>query len=334
MINKLLTEIMNSIIQNSDGYNDLDYSSIRQGILPILYNYEISEKKTEVGNYVGLIPECFKIYIVSQKINGISDNTLKLYNLVLSNFFVSINKRIEDLTTNDIRLYLYQYQEKTNVTNRTLENRRTIIRSFLEWCYIEEYIDKNPAKNINKIKFTVKERTALSSIQLEKIRNACTSKRDRALIEFLYSTGCRVSELINVNISDLDFKNEEVIVLGKGNKYRHVFLNGKALLYLTEYLNSRCDSNEALFVSERKPHDRLTKAAIEKTLKQIGEKANIGEKLYPHKFRHTTATDAVNRGMPIEDVQKMLGHSNINTTMIYAKIDTSHVKSEHRRCIV
>lgn len=213
---------------------------------------------------------------------------------------------------------------------------REYISRFYQWACDEEYINKNPTKNIKPIKYEIKPRQALSQMELEYIRMACTSVREKAIIEFLYSTGCRVSELSIVKKCDIDWNNKSVHLFGKGNKHRISFLNAKAEVAIKEYLNERNDHNEYLFVSERKPHNQLKKPGIEKIVRNISRKAsvNISKHVKPHVLRHTTATTAIQNGMPIEDISKLLGHSKIDTTMIYAHTSIEHVQLEHKKYII
>lgn len=225
-------------------------------------------------------------------------------------------------------------QTQRGISNRSLDARRTVINAFFEWCCNEEYINRNPCRNIKKIKYEEKERKPLSSIELEELRNACVTLRDKALFELLYSTGCRVSEVVNLNKADVNFETKEVVLFGKGNKHRISYINARAEIALKNYLNSRNDDNKALFVSDRKPHKRLSKFGIEKRIGQLGELAGIERRIFPHLIRHTTATDGLNRGMGVEEVQAILGHENIATTMIYAKVSKNNVKLHHTKCIV
>ena len=254
--------------------------------------------------------------------------------MVLRDFFFQVNKDLKQITTNDIRIYLYKTQEIRKISNATLDNRRVIIQTFFEWAANEGYIGSNPCRNIKAIKYERAQRQPLSGMELERLRNACETVRDKAMIEMLYSTGCRVTELERLNIVDVDFEQKEVHLFGKGDKHRTSYLNVKAEFALRNYLETRTDENPALFVSERMPHGRLKKPAIEKRVRQLGELSKIGRRVYPHLIRHTTATDGLDRGMPVEEVQKILGHVNINTTMVYAQVSRANVKRDHRRCIV
>lgn len=297
-------------------------------------NYEIKDKYTEITTYHDIIPPCYNVYMISKKIEGLSNETLKTYNLYLKDFFTHIDKPLQYLTTNDIRSYLYNLQRRRNISNHSLDEKRLVINTFLEWCKNEEYIIKNPCKQIQPIKFEIKPREPLTSIELELIRDSCKNYREKALIELFYSTGCRVSEMVNLNRNDVNFNTGEVYLFGKGNKHRTSYINAKAEVALKKYLFTRKDTNNALIVSQRKPYDRLSKTGIERIIRVIGERANIGRNLYPHLIRHTTATDALNHGMNIVEVQKILGHEKLDTTMIYTKVSQDNVKYSHKKCIV
>lgn len=268
-------------------------------------DYEIEPRKTEIVPYEGYLPECYEIYFATRKIEGLSIRSLELYNMVLRDFFFQVNKQLTEITTNDIRVYLYQTQETRKISNATLDNRRVIIHTFLEWAANEGYIGSNPCRNIKAIKYERAQRKPLSGMELERL-----------------------------NITDVDFEQKDVHLFGKGDKHRTSCLNVRAELALKNYLATRNDDNPALFVSERAPHGRLKKPAIEKRVRQLGEMSKIGRRVYPHLIRHTTATDGLDRGMPIEEVQQFLGHVNINTTMVYAQVSRANLKRDHRRYIV
>lgn len=331
MKEKLLNDLMirlDKIIPNEN------IEIIRRELSVILQDYEVSERETSIKLYNNPIPESYKAYIISRKIEGLSLNTLSNYDLYLKDFFYFVNKDIQKITTNDIRVYLYTVQKERNISNRTLDSRRATIHAFMEWCTNEGYIDKNPCRAIKPIKYERKPRKALTSMELERVRNACTTLKDKAIIEVLYSTGCRVSELTTLNINDVNFETKEVQLFGKGSVHRQSYLNAKAEFALKNYLNSRVDDNPALFVSDRKPYNRMKKCGIEKRVKLIGETSGIERQLFPHIFRHTNASNSIAHGMPIEEVQKLLGHSNINTTLIYAKVSQEDIKHSHKKYVI
>lgn len=326
-VNEFMTKLEGRI-------SDDDLRIVYQQLIIFVGEYEISPRNTEVVLYEGYLPECYKIFFVTRKIEGMSMKSLELYDMVLRDFFYQVNKKLEEISTNDIRLYLYQTQQTRKICNSTLDGRRTIIHVFMEWAANEGYIGSNPCRNIKPIKFERPQRKPLTGIELEMLRNACKSLKDKAIVEMFYSTGCRVTELERLDITDVDFQKKEVYLFGKGNKHRTSYLNAKAELAIRNYLASRNDNNQALFVSDREPHDRIKKAAIEKRIRKLGETSGIGRRVYPHLIRHTTATDGLDRGMPVEEVQQILGHVNIATTMIYAEVSKANVKNDHRRCIV
>ena len=295
--------------------------------------YDIDKKSTELAVVDTYIPNAYKVFMVSKQIEGISKNTLKTYNFHLRHFFESVKKPLEEINTNDIRLFLYNEKANKEISNRTIDHERLIINVFFEWCRDEGYIPTNPCKGIKRIKCEVKEREPLFPIEMELIRIACNDFRERAIIEFLYSTGCRVSEVIMLNINDVDFANGEVHILGKGNKHRISYLNAKAELFLKKYLSTRTDDNNALFVTKKNPYSRLSKTGLEYIVRTIGERSEVNRKIYPHLLRHTIATDVINRGMNVVEVQKILGHQKLDTTMIYAKISQESVKYNHKKYV-
>lgn len=300
----------------------------------ILSNYDIDDRKTEIIPYGSDIPKTVEMYIVSKKISGLSDKTLSLYSLVLTDFFRTLQKDPEKISVSDIRLYLYLYQKEHHISNRTLDCKRTIICGYFNWMAAEEYICKNPAINIEPIKYEKKHKKAMTQLDLEKIRLACLTKREKAIVEVLYSTGCRVTELERLNISDINFETKEVILYGKGDKHRISYLNAKSEVALKDYLKDRTDTNPALFVYDKKPYKRLKKSGIELIIKKmIKRTSGITTHVTPHVFRHTTATTAIDRGMNIIDVSRLLGHKKIDTTMEYITCNSKSVKQNHQSYI-
>ena len=272
---------------------------------------------------------------MSKKISGLSEKSLYLYLMVLKDFFYTVRKKPEEVTANDIRIYLYQYQKMHEISNRTLDCRRTIICSYFNWMASEEYIVKNPAINIQPIKYERKHKKAMTLLELEKVRLACETKREKAVVEMLYSTGCRVTELERLNISDVNFETKEVLLFGKGNKHRTSYLNAKAEVALKDYLSERKDSCKALFVYERNPHLRLKKSGIEAMIRNIMERVpDVTTHVTPHTFRHTTATTALDRGMNVVDVSRLLGHQKVETTMEYITTNSDSVKNNHHNCVI
>lgn len=328
----MVEKIINSVIAKLDGKIPTDEISKVRDILSVTLNdYEFISKSHELSCIV--IPECLNIYLATKKIEGKSDNSINLYRLYLNEFVRIIQKPLENVTANDIRMYLYLIQENRKISNRTLDSRRTVVCSFLGWCAAEGYISKNPAINITPIKYERKERVPLTDIQLEKVRNACSTLRETAMVEVLYSSGCRITELARLNISDVDFDTREIKLFGKGNKHRTSYLSAKAIVALQAYLASRTDDCEALFVSERKPIKRMQKNGLEAIIRKLGKKCEMPF-LHPHLFRHTVATDCLKRGMDVTALQKMLGHRSLETTMIYAKVSDDTVRTSCDKYIV
>ena len=244
--------------------------------------------------------------------------------------FSVLNTIYFSITTEDIRLYLSNYQEKNGISKATIDNMRRIISSFFSWLENEDYITKSPARRIHKVKTGKVVKEVYTEENIELMRQNCKNKRDLAIIDMLYSTGMRVGELVKLNISDIDFAHKECVVLGKGNKQRKVYFDAKTKIHLQQYLSSRSDDNEALFVSMLSPHNRLEISGVEIALRKIGQKLNI-TKVHPHKFRRTLATKAIDKGMPIEQVQHLLGHTKIDTTLGYAMVEDENVRISHKK---
>ena len=329
-------KLKNNLLLLLNKYVDSDtLKIIDQELNIMLSDYEIEKRKTELTSYEYIIPETIKIYIVSKKIAGLSDKTLYLYKIVLEDFFHTVQKEPERISANDIRIYLYKYQKEHGTSNRTLDCRRTIICSYFGWMASEEYLDKNPAINITHIKYERIHKKPMSQLELEKIRLACKTKREKAIVEVLYSTGCRVSELERLNISDVNFELKEVYLYGKGDKHRTSYLNAKAEVALKDYLDTRTDDNPALFVYERRPYSRFKKSGIELMIRKIMERtSNVSTHVTPHVFRHTTASVAIDRGMNIVDVSKLLGHNRVETTMEYITTNSNSIKNNHHNYII
>lgn len=271
-----------------------------------------------------------KAFITAKKVEGCSDRTIGYYKYVITKFISETTTPLSQITTEEIRAYINEMMEKKKVSNLSADNTRRILSSFFAWLFEEDYILKNPMKRIHKIKLIKKVKEAYSEEMVETIKSACSSIRDLAIIELLSSTGIRVGELVKMNKTDIDFNSKEIIVLGKGGKQRKVYFDTKTKLHLLNYLNSRIDKNEAAFVSLFKPFQRLQISGVEILLRKIGRKTNI-EKVHPHRFRRTLATKAIDKGMPIEQVQTLLGHAKIDTTLHYAIVEQTNVKNSYHR---
>ena len=284
-------------------------------------------KRAETSN-----EEYLKLFLAAKKIEGCSDRTLQYYRTTVEHLLIRIATPIRKMTTEEIRSYLVDYQEDGHCSKVTVDNIRRNISSFFSWLEEEDYILKSPMRRIHKIKTKTVVKEVISDESMERMRDACTEKRDLAIIDLLYSTGIRVGELVRLNIEDVDLEQRECIVFGKGDKERRVYFDAKAKVHLSEYLASRVDDNPALFVTLDAPFSRLKISGVEIRLRALGRSLLLG-RIHPHKFRRTMATRAIDKGMPIEQVQKILGHSQIDTTMQYAIVNQSNVKTSHWRFI-
>ena len=271
-------------------------------------------------------------FLSAKKIEGCSKKTIDYYKKTIKKMLIKIDKRIEDIGTEDLRRYLTEYKENNNLSKTTIDNVRRILSSFFSWLEDEDYIIKNPVKRIHRIKKGRVVKDILSDENIEKLCDNCDNIRDLAILELLISTGIRVGELVRLNITDINFNERECIVFGKGESERIVYFDARCKIHLQEYLSTRTDNNPALFVQFRKPYNRLGINGVEVRLKKIGEKSKI-KNVHPHKFRRTLATKAIDKGMPIEQVQRLLGHIQIDTTMQYAMVNQSNVKIAHRKFI-
>lgn len=276
--------------------------------------------------------EYLKMFIEAKQIEGCSARTLQYYQVTIEHLLKNIDTVIRKITTDEIRTYLAEYQQRNNCSKVTVDNVRRNISSFFSWLEEEDYILKSPMRRIHKIKTKQPVKEIISDEMIERLRDNCRCSRDLAMIDLLYSTGIRVGELVGLNISDIDFEERECVVYGKGDKERRVYFDAKAKLHLQNYINSRTDTNPALFVTLDSPYERLKISGVEIRVRELGRKLNI-EKIHPHKFRRTMATRAIDKGMPIEQVQKILGHSQIGTTMQYAIVNQNNVKTSHWRYI-
>ena len=305
----------------------------------IAQGYVIQRQSTDLISVENGDPPILQYFLVAKAIEGLSPATLQFYRLTLRNFFSRVNKAYTDITTNDIRVYLFQYKDERNVQNSTLNTIRVVITSFFDWCITEGLpIVNNPARAVNPIKEETKPRESLTAIELEYIRDACRTLREKALVDFLYSTACRVSEVVNARISNINWGEHSILIEhGKGNKTRHTYLNAECEVSLKAYLASRKDKTDFLFVPSRTsdPTAPLSKKSIEVEINKIC--ARVQDKLHchvhPHLFRHTSATIALYNGMPIEQVQQFLGHANIKNTLIYAKSNDQAVKISHEKYV-
>ena len=273
-----------------------------------------------------------KMFLAAKKVEGCSDRTIQYYRATIEHLLNAVDKPIRKFDTEEIREYLSGYQKTNNCSKVTIDNIRRNLSSFFSWLEEEDYILKSPMRRIHKIKTKTVVKEVISDENMEKMRDACDEMRDLAIIDLLYSTGIRVGELVRLNVEDVNMEQRECVVFGKGDKERRVYFDAKAKIHLMEYHASRTDDNPALFVSLDGRHKRLEISGVEIRLRQLGRKLSL-DRIHPHKFRRTMATRAIDKGMPIEQVQKILGHSQIDTTMQYALVNQNNVKSSHQRYI-
>ena len=314
---------------------------IIQTMLPHLNNKQLINLKTAVISLVNSKDkessladndELLGRYFASKRAEGCSEKSLKYYKATITKAFAEINKDVREIVTDELRNYLMDYQQNHNSSKVTIDNIRRILSSFFNWLEDEDYIIKSPVRRIHKVKVSTTVKETYSDEELEKLRDCCTNRRDLALIDFLASTGMRVGELVLLNRDDIDFQERECVVFGKGSKERIAYFDARAKLHLQKYLQDRSDNNAALFVALKGEHSRLTIGGVESRLKKLGEQVGIS-RVYPHKFRRTLATTAIDKGMPIEQLQRLLGHKRIDTTLHYAMVKQQNVKIAHRKYI-
>lgn len=292
--------------------------------------FDIKEIKCCENTFKTENEKLLKSFISAKKIEGCSEKTLNYYHKTIEHFLQTIETYLTRIETEKIRNYLYSYQECHHSSKVTIDNMRRILSTFFAWLEDEDFISKSPVRRIHKVKTDSLVRETITDEQLEQLHDICTEKRDLALVDVLASTGIRVGELVRLNRTDLDLQERQCIVFGKGNKERFVYFNARTKLHILRYLETRKDDNPALFVSLSAPHSRLSISGVERRIKQLGQKLNL-EKVHPHKFRRTFATNAIDKGMPIEQVQKLLGHVRIDTTLHYAIVNQNNVKLAHKK---
>lgn len=294
-----------------------------------LFNYDVtlSEKSKDISG-----KNLVESFLSAKKIEGCSEKTLKYYYATIQSMLDEIKKDVKHMVTDDIRCYLTEYQANNKSSKTTIDNIRRILSSFFSWLEDEDYILKSPVRRIHKVKTGTNIKETYSDEALEIMRDNCVELRDLAIIDMLASTGMRVGEMVLLNREDVDFNERECVVFGKGNKERIVYFDARTKIHLQNYLSKRKDNNPALFVSLKAPYDRLKIGGVEVRLRNFGKQLGLN-KVHPHKFRRTLATMAIDKGMPIEQLQKLLGHSKIDTTLQYAMVKQSNVKIAHRKYI-
>ena len=333
--NKIIRIMKENIIQAivAKMQRDLDcrqMARLKAVLTSELHNVEIIEKSDCATQQTQENEHLLNSFISAKKIEGCSEKTLTYYRNTIERLLVTLSLAICHITTTDIRTYLSDYQEEHQSSKVTIDNMRRIFSSFFAWLEDEDYIAKSPVRRIHKVKTDSLVKEVLSDEQLEQLRDSCTTKRDLAIIDFLSSTGIRVGELVKLSREDIDFHERQCVVFGKGNKERVVYFNARTKLHLQQYLNERTDSNPALFVSLNSPHSRLTISGVEVRIRKMGQALSM-PKVHPHKFRRTLATMAIDKGMPIEQVQRLLGHVRIDTTLHYAIVNQNNVKLAHKK---
>lgn len=313
----------------SDMSEELNYQQLEklQQVLLSRLGTETNEEEKVLSN-----EDYLDLFISAKRVEGCTERTIEYYRSTIDKMLQELDIPVRRITTEVLRRYLTDYQMKNNCSKVTIDNVRRNLSSFFSWLEDEDHIIKSPIRRIHKVKTGTVVKETLSDEQIEVLRDGCHCMRDLAIIDLLYSTGMRVGELCNLDIEDINFNERECVVYGKGNKERRVYFDAKAKLHLKRYIESRKDSNKALFVTLDYPADRLSIHAVEHRLKILGRKLNIN-KVHPHKFRRSMATKAIDKGMPIEQVQKLLGHQQIDTTMHYAMVNQANVKIAHRKFI-
>ena len=326
MKQKIMEEIMQQMLPHLD---NAQLQKLEEVLEHSLFMYEISSKYTETEDDSQKLIDAF---VYAKRIEGCSEKTLKYYRTTIETMTEAIDKGVRHMQTDDLRAYLTEYQEKHGSSRVTIDNIRRIISSFFSWLEDEDHILKSPVRRIHKVKTATNIKETYTDEELEKMRDNCTELRDLAIVDMLASTGMRIGEMVLLNKADINFNERECVVFGKGDKERVVYFDARTKIHLQNYIDGRTDDDPALFVTLRAPHERIKIGGIESRLREIGKALEI-EKVHPHKFRRTLATLAIDKGMPIEQLQQLLGHKRIDTTLQYAMVKQSNVKQAHRKYI-
>ena len=327
MKTKIISKIQN---QMKPYLNQGQYIKLTNSLLNSLQDIDVVDKNNDLSDVDNF--KLLNLFLSAKQVEGCSDKTIIYYKSTIEKMLMKIKKHVYNISTDDLRKYLFDYKNEKQSSKTTLDNVRRIFSSFFSWLEDEDYIIKNPVRRIHRVKTGRVVKEVLTDENLEVLRDNCDEIRDLAMVELLVSTGIRVGELVRLNIEDIDFYERECVVFGKGESERVVYFDARTKIHLIEYLQSRIDENPALFVSLNSPYTRLGISGVETRLRELGNKCNIN-KVHPHKFRRTMATNAIDKGMPIEQVQKLLGHVQIDTTMQYAMVNQSNVKLSHRKFI-
>ena len=327
MKQQIISEVLQQMLSHLD---NAQMQQLQRALENTLFGCEITTQteKKDIEDNSSLI----EAFVSAKRIEGCSEKTLKYYRTTIERMVASIDKGIHHIQTEDLRSYLTDYQSKNQSSRVTIDNIRRILSSFFSWLEDEDYILKSPVRRIHKVKTATNIKETYTDEDLEKMRDNCTALRDLAMIDMLVSTGMRIGEMVLLNIADINFNERECVVFGKGAKERIVYFDARTKIHLQNYIDSRTDDNPALFVTLRSPHERIKIGGIEFRLREIGKQLDI-PKVHPHKFRRTLATMAIDKGMPIEQLQQLLGHKRIDTTLQYAMVKQSNVKLAHKKYI-
>ena len=326
MKQNLITDVVQGMLPY---LNNAQTEKLQEVLQHTLFSYKVTKVENNTEN---LEQDLVELFLSAKRIEGCSEKTLKYYNATIQAMLTCVGKGVRHIVTDDVRSYLTEYQEKNQSSKVTIDNIRRILSSFFSWLEDEDYILKSPVRRIHKVKTGTNIKETYTDEALELMRDSCTELRDLAIIDMLASTGMRVGEMVLLNRADINFNERECVVFGKGDKERIVYFDARTKIHLQNYLNSRRDENPALFVSLQKPHKRLQISGIEVRLREYGKRLGLS-KVHPHKFRRTLATIAIDKGMPIEQLQQLLGHRRIDTTLQYAMVKQSNVKIAHRKYI-
>ena len=326
MKKNLITDVVQGMLPY---LNNAQTEKLQEVLQRCLSDYDVveNEHKKELSER-----NLVELFLSAKRIEGCSAKSLKYYESTIIALLDAVGKGVKYIDTEDIRSYLTEYQARKQSSKVTIDNIRRILSSFFSWLEDEDYILKSPVRRIHKVKTGTSIKETYTDEALELMRDNCTELRDLAIIDMLASTGMRVGEMVLLNRGDIDFHERECVVFGKGDKERIVYFDARTKIHLQNYLDSRDDDNPALFVSLQKPYRRLQISGIEVRLRQYGKLLGI-TKVHPHKFRRTLATMAIDKGMPIEQLQQLLGHRRIDTTLQYAMVKQSNVKIAHRKYI-
>ena len=326
MKQNLITDVVQGMLPY---LNNAQTEKLQEVLQHTLFSYKVTKVENNTEN---LEQDLVELFLSAKRIEGCSEKTLKYYNATIQAMLTCVGKGVRHIVTDDVRSYLTESQEKNQSSKVTIDNIRRILSSFFSWLEDEDYILKSPVRRIHKVKTGTNIKETYTDEALELMRDSCTELRDLAIIDMLASTGMRVGEMVLLNRADINFNERECVVFGKGDKERIVYFDARTKIHLQNYLNSRRDENPALFVSLQKPHKRLQISGIEVRLREYGKRLGLS-KVYPHKFRRTLATMAIDKGMPIGQLQQLLGHRRIDTTLQYAMVKQSNVKIAHRKYI-